>query len=154
LRRTLLCLVLGSLAAGCGSGSEGTQDRETWAREANAICQDSLDEVEAFGEPTTAAELAALVERTIPIFERSMRDLRALSPPEGFEAEAEEMLDHYAEAGDFSPEILEALKAGNEERAVELSEMQLDIGEQGDAIAADLGATACTKEPFESAAGV
>lgn len=154
MRRTLLCLLLGSVAASCGSGSEGTQDPESWARQANAICQESLDEVEALGEPTTVAEVTALVERTIPLFERFMRDLRALPPPEGSESEAEEMLDHYAEAGNFSPEILEALKAGNEERAAELSEMQLEIGEKGDAIAADLGATVCTKEPFESAAGV
>jgi hypothetical protein len=108
-----------------------------------------LDEVEAFGQPTTAAELTALVERTIPIFERDLRDLRALSPPDGSEVKAEQMLDLYTEAGEFNTDILEALRAGDEARAVELSDAQLQIGERGDAIAGQLGATVCTQEPFE-----
>ena len=82
MRRTFL-LAASLLLVACGSGGDHRLSKEEYAKRADAICarfnrqQPSLPSA----QNVTARQVARLADRTLPLLDRSIADLRRLAPP-------------------------------------------------------------------------
>jgi hypothetical protein len=107
-------VVLAALAAGCGSDGGGESlSREEWIAQADAICAKGARELEALGEPASAAELIELTSNAVEVVERQLAKLRALRPPAEAEADYARMLDLTAEQVEIARKISDAAKDGD-----------------------------------------
>jgi hypothetical protein len=71
-----VCLVL----AACGSGSKGLS-KEEYAKRADTICARFSQETRALGGASNLKELARLANKTLPVLDKAIADLRKLEPP-------------------------------------------------------------------------
>ena len=69
-------------ACGGGSGQEEQLTADQFRQQADAICKQYEDRIDALGNPRSLADLGDFVERAVPIIEEGNGKLRALQPPE------------------------------------------------------------------------
>jgi hypothetical protein len=105
MRRSVLgatvSLVLGSVLAGCGGGSNDRLTKDEFVKQADAICAKFDKRIEtaagsAFANPgkPTDDEIAAFATSTIfPTIDEQLDDLRALEPPKADEAQVDAIFD-------------------------------------------------------------
>jgi hypothetical protein len=84
---TALCVLL-AFSAGCGSGGEKRLSKEAYAKRADATCRRYNEGTRRLGTPQSMPALAKVADRSLPLLDRAIRDLRALKPPEDEEATA------------------------------------------------------------------
>jgi len=84
---TALCVLL-AFAAGCGSGGEKRLSKEEYAKRADAVCRRYNEGTRPLGTPRSMPALAKVADRSLPLLDRAIRDLRALEAPEDEEATA------------------------------------------------------------------
>jgi len=84
---TALCVLL-AFAAGCGSGGEKRLSKEEYAKRADAVCRRYNEGTRPLGTPQSMPALAKVADRSLPLLDRAIRDLRALEPPKDEEAAA------------------------------------------------------------------
>jgi hypothetical protein len=84
-----------ALLAGCGGNGGGGErlSREEYASQADEICGKYNKQVKALENPSNLSELATVSDKSIPILENAIRDLRELKPPADEQATADEWLD-------------------------------------------------------------
>ena len=75
-----LALLVVLAVAGCGGGD--SLSRAEWAERANAICRDTLEKVEALGQPVTSADFLRLMPKANELGRKAVAGLRELEPPE------------------------------------------------------------------------
>jgi hypothetical protein len=71
--------------AGCGGdGGEGAEplSKSEWIEQADEICAQADEDIEALGDPTTLDEIGELTDEASGISRGALADLRALRPPE------------------------------------------------------------------------
>jgi hypothetical protein len=89
VRRALLALsVLLVLASGCGNNGEKRLSKEEYAKRADVVCRRYNEATRPLGTPQSMPALAKVADRSLPLLDRAIRDLRALRPPEDEEATA------------------------------------------------------------------
>ncbi|HEX2045223.1 MAG TPA: hypothetical protein VHF23_06320 [Gaiellaceae bacterium] len=140
LVRILLCAAF--LASACG----GSDDDETWTREANRLCtalERDLVAVDPPREIEEPDELAGFVAGTAERVAAWIERMRALEPPEGAAAEAVRMLDLYGRAVTTTERAAEVLAAGDEGRYQELLREADRLSARGDDLARELGVERC-----------
>jgi hypothetical protein len=154
--RAALATVLVFVVAGCGG--DDSLSRGEWARQANAICLETLKQVEALGRPSTSDDYL----RVTPDANRLGRDavdrLRDLNEPGEIEDQVRDMIDGYAESIDQQERVYKGLKAQREGKPE--TEWARDYGRAGlraieagraaDAIAKRLQATDCARDPWQA----
>ena len=131
-------------AANAVSASAPASPRVTsWVEGANAACRGLRQQLRALPLPTTsqgvidfATQMAAAVQATVD-------QLRVLVPPAGQRAKVAEMLADYDAAVTKLKRVLAAAKRGDRATVDKLKGQVSDAGKRGDAIAAELGASAC-----------
>jgi hypothetical protein len=98
-----VALASGFVIAGCGGDDNGDDGdgggepltKEEFVAQVDAICQESDAELEALGgdvESRAAAEELVRNE-VVPVLQKQLDDIGALTPPEGDEAEIQAFLD-------------------------------------------------------------
>jgi hypothetical protein len=87
-----------ALLSACGGGGEDRLSAEEFREQANAICLEYDDRIDALETPGSPEDIPGYVEEVIPIVEEGLAELRALQPPEEFEEDYETMLDETAKA--------------------------------------------------------
>jgi hypothetical protein len=90
----LLLTVL--VLSGCGGGDDGGGERltrEEYAAQADAICTTYNEQVKSLQSPSNIDELGEAADKTLPILDNAIGDLRELKPPESDQATADEWLD-------------------------------------------------------------
>lgn len=130
------------LAACGGDGGERLTESE-WIAQADAICAEAQDEIDALPEPTNAAELAEQARQAVAIAERQLSRLRDLRPPETAEDDYEAMLDLTQREIELTNEIAEAASAGDPARTEGLIAEAQRVDEDADALAAEYGFQEC-----------
>ena len=137
-------LALAGVATGCGGGGGDERlSKEEYIAQADAICKQANEEIDALGEPSSLEEIATLAADAIEIQTKSLADLRALKPPEADEAKLNEAYALIDQQVGLGKEILEAAEAGDLEKIQEILAEGEPIDDQADAIAADYGLTEC-----------
>jgi hypothetical protein len=83
--RQASCLVLAlTLLAGCGgngSGSGKALSKEEYASKSDAVCAKYNDEAKALPQPKNLSEFADFADKTLPILDNALSDLKDLKPP-------------------------------------------------------------------------
>jgi hypothetical protein len=93
--------------------------------------------------PKPGAPVIDWVAKLNGVLESTIRSLRALTPPKGHEAQVRQMLALYEQAVAASQALVADVKAGKTPDLGPFQERISSLGARADAIAVDLGATAC-----------
>jgi hypothetical protein len=95
VKRAALLLFTVLALSGCGGDDDGGEQltREEYAAQADAICTRYNERVRSLQNPRNIEELAEAADKTLPILDDAIGDLRELRPPESDEATADEWLD-------------------------------------------------------------
>jgi hypothetical protein len=80
------------LVAGCGGGGGKRLSREEYAAKADAVCRKYNEQTKAIENPTNLRDLAKVADKTLPILDNALSDLRKLKPPENEQAKVDEWL--------------------------------------------------------------
>jgi hypothetical protein len=140
---TAVAVLAAFALAGCGGGEREPLTREQLIAQADAICAEASDELDALGEPETPEELADLAAEAAAIAEDQLRRLRDLQPPAGDEDDYTAMLDLTEEQIEATRGIAEAAAAGDAEAAqARLAEVQ-ELDDEADELAAAYGFEVC-----------
>ena len=140
-----IALAVALAAAGCGAGDGGGDrlTKEEYIAQADAICKQANEEIDALGEPATLEEIVTLAASAIEIQEESLAELRALKPPEEDEATLNEAYDLVEQQVEVGKQVKAAAEAGDMETIQTLIAENDPLDEQADQIALDYGLTEC-----------
>lgn len=138
-------LALGVAACGGGGSGGGEQlTAEEYAAELNAICEDFNATQEEF-QPQSLEDFAELGPAVHDAFEEAITSAEALEPPDELADTADAFVAAGKEQLDLFSELIDAAAAGDEEKVSELAEEGSQADTESDALAEELGATACTE---------
>jgi hypothetical protein len=144
---TALAALAAAIAAGCGGGGDGERlTREEYIQQADAICADVNQQIEALGEPTSLQGLATIGAEAVSATEQGLDALRELQAPEEFEAQVNEAYDLLERQNELGREVVDAAEAGDEAEVNRLIDEISTVDEQADQIAQDLGLQECGKD--------
>jgi hypothetical protein len=125
--------------------------RAAWAARANRLCAKANSEARALGMPTNPQDTVAYLEDLIEIARRAEPAFVALGWPRGEMARVEKLWTLTAAGIDVAADMLEALKAGDQERFLQLLGRLKRSGDAYDKLVVKLGAQRCTEDVFASA---
>lgn len=129
-----------ALAAGCG----GAED--DFRAEAQAICRDHGERIEAVGRPADLQDLAETSSEVAGIVEEQLAALRELEPPDSIRGDFEEWLRLGDEAVENAREIQDAAGDDDQERINELAGAAIQNELSADRLARDLELPDCMIE--------
>ncbi len=146
MKRLTTAVAFMLLIAACGGDDTGGGEALTkadWITAADAICADMFEELDQIPEPQTLEESHELGRRTIEIQREALAELRALTPPEGDGAAIANIFDATEALIDWGEELIEAVAAGDQEKAFELHGDGERLAEEADRLTADYGLREC-----------
>lgn len=111
------------LLAACGGGDDGGErlSKSEWIEQADAICAQADEDVDALTEPSTLDEIPEFTETASEISREALTELRALQPPEEDQATVDEMLDLVEQQIELGEQIGEAASDGDQEEVQRLA---------------------------------
>jgi hypothetical protein len=144
----LAALAAVALAAGCGGGGDGGEggDRlttEEFLQQADAICAEANQQLDALGEPQSVEELATMAPQALSISEQTLDSLRELSPPEELEAQFDRALELLGQQNALAQELVTAAEAGDQAQLESIVAQAEPLDTEADAIADELGLEEC-----------
>ena len=114
-----------------------------WAGQANAICNKLKADLLRLPLPTSGGSALDWVASVNGVLDNTVKGLRALTPPKGHEAQVRQMVALYSAAVSESEALVSGLRAGKNPDLAAFQQRVNTLGNRADAIAVDLGATAC-----------
>jgi hypothetical protein len=152
--RAALATVLVLLAVGCGG--DDSLSREDWTAQANAICLETLQKVEALGRPATSDDYLRVTPDANRLGRDALEKLRDLEPPSEIEPDVREMIEGYEESINQQERVYEGMKAQREGQGGPFPDYgragmrAVEAGRAADAIATRLQATGCARDPWQA----
>jgi hypothetical protein len=114
-----------------------------WAGRANAICNKLQTDLLRLPLPTSGESAVDWVDELNGALENTVKSLRALTPPQGHETQVRQMLALYGQAVAGSRKLVADVRGGKSPDLAAFQSRITSLGARADAIAVDLGATAC-----------
>jgi len=143
MRRALLLTVVLVIVAGCGGGGGKQLTRQEYASKADAICTKYNEQVKALQNPSNLSELADAADKTIPILDDAIHDLRKLKPPKDEEKVAQQWLSQVdGLKGDLS-EIRDKAKSNDIQGVQALVPRAQNHNSRSNELATELGMSVC-----------
>jgi hypothetical protein len=152
--RAVLATVLVLALAGCGG--DDSLSRSEWAAQANAICLETLEKVEALGRPSTSDDYLRVTPGANKLGRGAIDRLRDLKAPGEIEDQAREMINGYEESIKQQERVYEGMKAQREGQGGPFPDYgragvrAIEAGRAADAIAKRLRATDCARDPWQA----
>jgi hypothetical protein len=115
----------------------------TWSGQANAICTKIATDVLGLKLPTSSSEALTWADQMANVFSGAVRRLHALKAPRGREAQVRQMLAYFDTAVASLRALLADARAGKQPDVAGVLQKLAPLEQKADAIARDLGATAC-----------
>lgn len=116
-----------------------------WVRGANAACTELRDAVVNASFPTSDSQVLPFVRTLLADVKTTVDKIRALKPPAGEKARVQAMLADYDNLLAAVSSELDAAQKNQLIKVQQLAAQATKYGQAGDAIAAQLGATACSQ---------
>jgi hypothetical protein len=125
----------------------GEVDPAVWAEQANALCVQLDEQLEALGEFESPKEAEEWFAQALVVLRAFEEDFAALGWPTGRQATVLELQTVNARAVEFTKSFLAAIEAGDGDRLVELAEGEPGdkAAKEGEATVRELGAAECAK---------
>lgn len=142
----LLLAVL--LAAGCGGGG-GSGERLTradYASKADAICGKYNQQTKALANPTNLSGLADVADKTLPILDNALNDLKDLRPPESEQATADQWLAEVEKLKGDLTEIRDKANDNDIKGVQAVVPKATEHNTTANQLATQLGMTVCNKD--------
>jgi len=89
MRAAFLVLVVALAVAGCGGGGGDRLSASEYRSKADGICADANAKLKNIGNPTSAADLRALMKKARPTLKGAIDKLEALKPPQSLQAKVD-----------------------------------------------------------------
>jgi hypothetical protein len=128
----------GSPPAGARGGSP-----DDWVAAANAICEEADGEIAAIGEPASLRQALRSAPKELAIMQRTLRELQALEIPADTAPKFREMLFAWGASVTAGEEFVDAIAAKRYGKVGTLADKGERLADEGNAIAAELGAGSC-----------
>ena len=114
-----------------------------WAGQANSICNKLKADLLRLPLPTSGESAIDWVGNINGALDSTVKSLRALTPPKGHESQVRQMVALYSAAVAASEAVVSNVRAGKSPDLAAFQQRISTLGARADAIAVDLGATAC-----------
>jgi hypothetical protein len=114
-----------------------------WAGQANSICNKLKADLLRLPLPTSGESAIDWVGKINGALDSTVKSLRALTPPKGHESQVHQMVALYSAAVAASEAVVSNVRAGKSPDLAAFQQRISTLGSRADAIAVDLGATAC-----------
>lgn len=140
-------MVLGvALLAGCGGGGKGKQlTKAEYASKADAVCSKYSAEVKALGSPSDLSTLTKIAEKTLPIVDSTIAELKKLEAPSEEKALASQWLSQMQGVADDARALLAKAKAKDLQGLQALLPKAQQHLARSNALASQLGMSVCSK---------
>jgi hypothetical protein len=145
MARLPLIALLALAAVGCG-GSGDRLSQQEFAQEANSICREFEQKVDALGEPENLDDLEGFSDRAAEIFRDGSDELRALEPPEELEDDYDRLVDIIDDALEDFERLGEAAKGGDQDELARIGEEIDAKDEESDRLARELRLDDCAAD--------
>ena len=150
MTRALVAAFAALLVAGCGGEAVPAQSepltRAEWIARADAICAEANARIQALGEPENAQELASLAGEFADVNDEADNSLRLLAPPAEIQSQVERALELTERQIDILREISDAAADRNQESTERLVEELAPLEREADQIAAAIGLETCGRD--------
>ena len=130
-------------ASNAGAVKVTVSGSETWASQANALCLKMETDLLGLQLPSTVPEALDWADRVNGVLAATIRGLHALTPPRGRESQVKQMLAYYDQALAGARAIVVEARQGKQPDVAAYEQKISRLGVSADAIARDLGASAC-----------
>jgi predicted nucleic acid-binding Zn-ribbon protein len=134
--------------AGCGGGGDEAEPltKSEWIEQADEICAQADEDIEALGNPTTLDEIGELTDEASGISRDALADLRALQPPEEDQETVDQMLDLVEQQIEIGEQIGEAARSGDEAEVRRLAAEAQPLEDQADELGRRYGLVDCADD--------
>jgi hypothetical protein len=122
-----------------------------WATKANAICARMNAKAVEVGNAQTDQQVLTKGPKLVAIQRSAIAELRALPAPRGHEKQVAQLLALYATSSNASADAIAATRRGDAKAVQAATATGVPATARANALAADLGATECARDPFASA---
>lgn len=140
---SLAAAALAATLAACGGGSAHHLSKESFIKQADAICLKGSAAQSALSQPSSSTQLPGYVKRIYAIERGVVSDVRALTPPSGDRAAVSSMLDNVDKALAFESNVEAAAATGNQSQINDAQAMGAKYLNQANTAAARYGFKAC-----------
>jgi hypothetical protein len=142
---SLLALALTIVAAaGCGGGDKRLS-RQQYASQADAVCSRYNREISAVERPSSLPALGESIDKLLPSFDRALKDLHRLKPPESEQATSTRWLAEVDSLKGDLKAVRDRAKKNDLPGVQSAGQKGARDNDQGNALAAKLGMTVCSK---------
>ena len=145
-RAVLIALALVVLLPGCGGASGKPLTKENYASKADAICGKYNQQVKLLANPKNLSDLAKVADKTLPILDHAISDIRKLEPPASEKALSDQWLTQVRGLKDDLQEIRDKAKAGDMQGVRAVVPKATDHNSKSNALAGQLGMSVCNKD--------
>src|SRR5919108_6020090 len=151
-----LVLATGLVLVAVGCGGDDSLSRSEWAAEANAICLDTLERVQALGRPVTSDDYLRVTPKANELGLAAIDKLRDLKEPGEISDDVEEMIKGYQYALRQQDVVYRGMKAQRESTEPPVDDYYraanrgIEAGRAADEIAKRLRATDCARDPWQA----
>jgi hypothetical protein len=146
-RGAVVAAVCGAaILTACGGDGGDRLSREELVSQADAICGEYEQKLDALGEPQTIQEVESLADDAKPIVEEGVGKLEQLQPPE----ELEDDYDRWIELNHDSVAVIDDLKdaaaSGDEAQVRQVVQEAQAKENEADALAGEIGFDECAQD--------
>ena len=145
-RAALIALALVVLLPGCGGASGKPLTKEDYASKADVICGKYNQQVKLLANPKNLSDLAKVADKTLPILDHAISDIRKLEPPASEKALSDQWLTQVRGLKDDLQEIRDKAKAGDMQGVRAVVPKATDHNSKSNALAGQLGMSVCNKD--------
>jgi hypothetical protein len=145
VRRAAFLVLALVLLAGCGGGGGKRLSREEYASKADAICGKYNQQTKALANPSNLTELAAVADKTLPILDNALKDLRKLKPPANEQATVDKWLDQVANLKGDLKDIRDKAKSNDMQGVQGVVPKAQQHNNRSNQLATQLGLQVCNK---------
>jgi hypothetical protein len=145
VRQAFSLVLVIALLAGCGGGSKRLS-RTEYASKADAICGKYSQETKALANPSNLKDLATVAEKTLPILDKAIGDLRKLKPPTDEQATVDAWLAQVANLKGDLAEIRDKAKSNDLQGVQAVVPKAAEHNRASNQLASRLGMSVCNKD--------
>jgi len=146
VRRAAFLVLAVVLLAGCGGGGGKRLSREEYVSKADAICGKYNQQTKALANPSNLAELAAVADKTLPILDNALKDLRKLKPPEDEQATVDQWLGQVEKLKGDLKEIRDKAERSDMQGVEAVVPKAQEHNSRSNQLATQLGLKVCNKD--------
>lgn len=147
MRRAPFLLLAVVFAAGCGGGGGSERlTRADYAKKADAICGKYSQQTKALANPENLSDLADVADKTVPILDNALKDLRKLKPPANEQATADQWLAEVDNLKGDLTEIRDKAKDKDLKGVQAVVPKATEHNSKANQLATQLGMTVCNKD--------